>query len=236
MHRGYIKIWRKIEDSFLMSDPDALWLWIRLLLKANHKPKDFLFNGKVLTLNRGQLLTGRKSLVDKHKISESKVYRLLKTFESEHLIEQQKTNLYSIITIVCYDDYQSLEQVSEQPVNNQRTTSEQPVNTNNTFKNEKNDNITISEKSLVKKKPSDSALLAKFEEAWKMYPRKEGRADAIRHFKAQVTNAENWDLLLDGIDKYIKHIEINNVQPKFIKHGGTFFNQEWKDWGRRQDL
>lgn len=141
MHRGYIKIWRKIEDSFLMTDPDALWLWVRLLLKANYKPTEFIFNNKKIILDRGQLLTGRKSLVDKHRISESKVYRLLKTFENEHLIEQQKTNLYSIITIVSYNDYNQSEQQSEQPVNIQRTTSEQPVNTSKELiRTKKNDN------------------------------------------------------------------------------------------------
>lgn len=112
-----------------MYDPDAIWLWLRLLLKANHKETEFMFNGKKVVLSRGQLITGRKSLVDKHRISESKVFRLLKLFENEHLIEQQKTNRYSIITIVCYNQYQDIEQQIEQPVNNQRTTSEQPVNT-----------------------------------------------------------------------------------------------------------
>lgn len=151
MNRGYIKLWRKIEDSFLMYDPDAIWLWIRLLLKANHKETEFMFNGKKIVLKRGQFITGRKSLVDKHRISESKVFRLLKLFENEHLIEQQKTNRYSIISIVSYNQYNDNEHLSEQPVNNQRTTSEQPVNTSKELNNEKNDNISDTNKTRPKK-------------------------------------------------------------------------------------
>ncbi len=230
MHRGYIKIWRKIEDSFLMNDPDAIWLWIRLLLKANHKPTEFMFNSKIMTLNRGQVLTGRKSLVDKHKISESKVYRLLKTFENEHLIEQQKTNLYSIITIVCYDQYQSSEQLSEQPVNNKRTTSEQPVNTYNTLKNDKNIIIPADKQELMNQKKEN------FDYAWNLYPRKIGRKDALKHFMAQVNSEEEWNCLLKGIESYKSDIERLGTKEQYVKHGSSFFNNVWRDWGTKEDV
>lgn len=143
MHRGYIKLWRKIEDSFIMRDPDALWLWIKLLMKANHKDTEFMFNGSKVVLKRGQLITGRKALSNESTVSESKIFRLLKCFEIEHLIEQQKTNRYSIVSIVSYDDYQFNEHQNEQLVNNQRTTSEQPVNTSKELLSTKDPLINI---------------------------------------------------------------------------------------------
>lgn len=129
MHRGYIKLWRKIRDSFVWQDADCLKLFIHLIMEANHKDTEFLFNGKKTILKRGQLICGRKSLEAELKINESKIFRLLKLLKNEHLIEQQTFNLYSIVSIVSYDEYNTLEQQNEQPVNNQRTTSEQPVNT-----------------------------------------------------------------------------------------------------------
>lgn len=129
MIRGYVKIWRKIRDSFVWQDSDCLKLFLHLIMEANHKDTEFIFNNKKTTLLRGQLICGRHSLERDLGINESKIYRLLTLLENEHLIEQQKTNLYTIVSIVCYNDYQSNEQQIEQPVNNQRTSSEHPVNT-----------------------------------------------------------------------------------------------------------
>ena len=59
---------------------------------------------------------------------------MLKLFESEHQIEQQKTNKFTIITILSYDEYNKPEQQNEQQMNNKRTTNEQQMNTSKEFK------------------------------------------------------------------------------------------------------
>lgn len=116
-------------------------LWLHLILKANHKPKEFWFNGKNVRIKRGQFLTGRKVLSNETGINESKIERILNFFEkSEQQIEQQKTNRNRLITILSYNQYNLIKQQIEQPVNNNRTTSEQLVNTTNNEKNDKNEN------------------------------------------------------------------------------------------------
>ena len=120
---------------------DYIHLWIHILLKANHAPKEFWFNGENIMVNRGQFITGRKKLNDETGISESKIERILNFLEkNEQQIEQQKTNRNRLISILNYGRYQLSEQQIEQPVNNQRTTSEQPVNTNNNYNNKNNEN------------------------------------------------------------------------------------------------
>ena len=110
----------------------------------------FLFKGKRITLKRGQLITGRKSIAEKLKIDENKVQRILKTLENEHQIEQQSSNKNRLITIVSWDKYQQDEQQNEQQLNNNRTTIEQQVNTNKNVKNIKNDkNVTTISDSCV---------------------------------------------------------------------------------------
>lgn len=138
MNRGWIKLHRKIEDSFLFSNSKAMLLWIFLLISANHAEKEFLFNGKKMICKRGQILTGRDSISSKIKINRSSVDRLLKVFESEHLIEQHKTNRFRLITVINYDLYQSSEHLIEQQMSNKRATNEQQMSTNNNDKNEKN--------------------------------------------------------------------------------------------------
>lgn len=137
---GWIKIHRKIlENPIICKDSDYLAVWIYLLLNATHKEMPVLFKGKKIILQKGQLITGRKSIANQLKISESKIFRIINCFKSEHQIEQQVSNKNSVITILNWDKYQQLEQQNEAQMNNKRTTSEQQVNTNKNVKNVKND-------------------------------------------------------------------------------------------------
>jgi hypothetical protein len=132
MHRGYIKVWRKIEDSFFYKDSAYVHLWVHLLMKANHIRHEFIFNGKRMSCERGQCITGRHKLSQETGIEVNKVTRLLKMLKSEQQIEQQTNNRFSLITILKYEDYQGdNEQQNKQQVNNKRTASEQQMNTNN---------------------------------------------------------------------------------------------------------
>lgn len=144
MHRGYIKVWRKFQECFFYQDSEAVHLWLHLLLEANHKDKEFMFNGKRHVCPRGCFITGRKKLAQKTGINEYKVYRLLTTFENAQLIEQQKSNANSMITIANYNEHQDNEQQIAQPVHNGCTTDAQRMHTTNNVKNVKNEkNIVI---------------------------------------------------------------------------------------------
>lgn len=141
---GWIKLHRKtLDNPIITKDSDYLAVWIYILLNTTHKEYDVLFKGKRITLKKGQLLTGRKSISEKLKIDENKVQRILKTLENEHQIEQQSSNKNRLITIVSWDKYQQDEQQIKQQVNNKRTTTEQQVNTNKNVKNIKNDKNVI---------------------------------------------------------------------------------------------
>lgn len=141
---GWIKIHRKIKDKGYYKKSEYIHLWIHLLLEANRDAKEFMWNGSVMKLKSGQFITGRKSLSSETGINESKVERILKVFENEQQIEQQKTTKFRLITIKNWSDYQKIEQQIDQQVNNKRTTSEQQLNTNKNIENIKNkENITI---------------------------------------------------------------------------------------------
>lgn len=130
--QGWISLHRKILDNpVVCKDAEYLSVWIYLLLNATHKSIPAMFKGTKITLQEGQLITGRKTISDKLKVSESKVQRILKAFENEQQIEQQSSNKNRLISIKNWHLYQDAEQRIEQPVNNERTTDEQPVNTNN---------------------------------------------------------------------------------------------------------
>jgi len=145
---GWIRVHRKILDNpVVCKDADHFAIWNYLLLTATHKKYETYWKGHKITLKPGQLITGRSKIADRLNVHESKVQRVLKRFESEQQIEQQKSNQNRLISIVNWHEYQVTEQQNEQPVNNERTTSEQPVNTYKNVKNERMKEKNNSDKS-----------------------------------------------------------------------------------------
>lgn len=130
METGWIKLHRKLlKNPVVMKDADHLAVWVYLLLKATRVVHNSIFDGKNVLLKPGQLIIGRRVIGSDMGIHESKVQRILKCFESEDLFKQQTGNRSRLITILKWKDYQISEQVSEQQMNNSRTTDEQQPNT-----------------------------------------------------------------------------------------------------------
>jgi hypothetical protein len=141
---GWIKIHRSMLDKGWFVDSHAVHLWIYLLMKAVHKPKEHLWNGQIIMLQPGQFITGRIKVSQETGIQESKVERLLTLFTQLGQIEQQTTSTSRLISILNYDKYQEGEQrvnnkrtTAEQRANSGRTASEQPMNTKEELKNER---------------------------------------------------------------------------------------------------
>lgn len=131
---GWIKLYRSILGQPWYDDSHAVHLFIHLLISANHKGKQAIWDGSIIELQPGQLITGRKKLSAETGINESKVQRLLKKFEMYQQIEQQTNNVSRLISIVSWGVFQS----GEQQTNSKRTTSEQQVNNLRTlYKNER---------------------------------------------------------------------------------------------------
>ncbi len=78
MHRGYIRLWRKIEDNPLSKDPYFMALWSWILLLSNHQEKEWKIGYQKIPVKTGQFATSRASLSKKTGIHESKIERILK--------------------------------------------------------------------------------------------------------------------------------------------------------------
>ena len=139
---GWVKLYRcSLENPVVCKDSDFFAVWCYLLLNATHQPIDAIFKGERITLQEGQLITGRNSISEKFSINPSKVQRILKKLEIEHQIEQQTGNKNRLISIVKWDLYQQSEQQNEQQLNNNRTTTEQQLNTNKNKRTKEQKNI-----------------------------------------------------------------------------------------------
>ncbi|NCC59999.1 MAG: hypothetical protein EOM12_03480 [Verrucomicrobiae bacterium] len=139
---GWVKIHRTIQDNPICKKPEWAWLWVNLILDAAHEPHKFMWNGSNFIIERGQLVTSRKTLSRKCKLSESSVERCLKYLENGQQIEQQTFNTFRLISIVNYSIYQKREQQNEQQLDSNWTATGQQLDTYKNEKNEKNEKNT----------------------------------------------------------------------------------------------
>lgn len=119
MTEGYIKLYRSLSKKTWYKKSEYLHLWVHLLFKAAYSPKEVFQNGKIVKLNNGEFITGRKQLSLETGIKESTIERILNVFEIEQQIRQQTNSRNRVITILSWEQYQK----SEQQTDNKRTTN-----------------------------------------------------------------------------------------------------------------
>jgi len=144
--KGWISLHRKIQNCWFWDDKpyDRARAWIDLLLLANHEDKKICFDGKPLTIQRGQYLTSILKLSDRWGWSRNKTKRFLAVLEEEQMITTDRTNKRTVINIVNYGVYQDSVSTSEptdeptdgQQTDNRETTDEPQTIMNNNVNNE----------------------------------------------------------------------------------------------------
>ena len=179
MHDGWIRLYRKLQECWVWEDKepfDKRSAWIDLLLTANHADAKLLFNGELITVQRGQILTSVRKLSVKWKWSVNKVYRFLKLLESDKMLQKESNKDRTLLTIVNYSVYQGGEYTNGNSDgypdgNTNEYKSETPTDTPsehkqecNNDKNVKNVNNNMREKKPKKKYYDDPNLDSAFKE------------------------------------------------------------------------
>lgn len=164
MSDGWIKIYRKIQECWLWIDKepfDKRSAWVDLLLSANHADKKIFFNGRLITVGRGQILTSIRKLSEKWKWSYDKTLRYLKLLERDGMLQKESDKNRTLVTIVNYEVYQDapitnrtpISELSEHQQANEPNTCRTPTSERASdkqeckeYKNEKNvkNNYTVS--------------------------------------------------------------------------------------------
>lgn len=142
MAEGWISLHRKLQDNPLWYSESFTrgQAWVDLLLLANHEYGYFYKRGVKIEIQRGQVGMSELGLSERWKWSRSKVRKFLKELEKEQQIEQQKSNVTQVVTIINYDLYQKKEQQTIQQKDTKRTPKEHQKDTNNKKNNENNEN------------------------------------------------------------------------------------------------
>ena len=138
MHRGWIKIHRKVADNIFWNDKPFSkgQAWIDLLLLSNHK-KNFITvkNGKTIVIESGQCGYSQLALSGRWGWSRGKVNRYLCALNEHEMIQQNIVQNHTVTTILNYNQYQG--STINSTINS--TTNGQQTDTNKNDKNDKND-------------------------------------------------------------------------------------------------
>ena len=107
---GWIRLYRQIQKcSIWDSDEpyDMRSAWLYLLLNASYKDgKVITKKKKLVSVERGQLLTSIRDLATKWKWSKGKVSRFLEILESDGMVTIDKDRSRTLLTIVKYSVFQ----------------------------------------------------------------------------------------------------------------------------------
>ena len=142
-NQGWISIHRKIQECFLWVDKepfDRRSAWIDLLLLANHEEKKMLFDGKPISVNRGERVTSIRILADRWHWSRTKVTSFLNMLEMENMIVRKSDSKKTLLTIVNYGIYQDVESEKKPQKSHRKATEKPQKSTNNNDNNDNNDN------------------------------------------------------------------------------------------------
>lgn len=210
---GWIKLYRSIRSNWLWEDGNERYLkwWIDILLMVNHQPRKVLVNGEFVEIKTGERLTSTVKLSKRWGVSRNTVTKFLKLLEKDEMILASKSRQNgTTLKVLHYADYQGFE-------DKKRHQTEQRTEQRTEHKQELKE---------LKNKDHEN-----FEKLWKLYPKKEGnkkRAEKayLEAIKNGVTNKE----IQTGIVNYIKKIQVEGIERKYIAQGATwFFQNRWTD-------
>lgn len=103
---GYIKLYRSLLHSDIMTDPERLAVWVYILLRCQWQPGEAHRGAELIKLEPGSCLTSRRSLARDLNISESKAERCLTYLERSGRIRQKKGDMARIVVVNNWKSYQ----------------------------------------------------------------------------------------------------------------------------------
>jgi hypothetical protein len=97
-----------------------------------------------------------------------------------------------------------------------------PISISNTITNS---NSITNNSSITNKE-----LEEEFNTIWNIYPRKQGKANALKSYMKSRKKGVTKETIYNGLQNYIKYIKNEKTPSQYIKQGSTWFNQEcWND-------
>ena len=97
-----------------------------------------------------------------------------------------------------------------------------------------NNNIRASDNAqaqIPKELTQKQIIEIEFEKLWALYPRKQGKKSALRHYKAwrKADKTHTYELMLSKLTNYLKYRKIKGISLEFTPYGSTWFYSHYDD-------
>lgn len=225
---GWIKLHRKLLDSPIFQNEKLFKVFAYCLMKASHKEHTQLVGRRVVHLQKGQFVFGRKRASEELRLKESTVRDYVKLLEKLGTIDIKSDNKFSVITVVNWAIYQNDEEISDSKndkksttnqhqMDNKSTSNQQQINTNKNVKNVENDKNVKNEKNVV--------VGDDFATIYNLYQ------ENIEQIPSPITTEK----LTQDMDHYGKELVAYAIRKAALNnsHNYKFIDYLLKDWRKR---
>lgn len=225
---GWIKLHRKLLDSPIFQNEKLFKVFAYCLMKASHKEHMQLVGRRVVHLQKGQFVFGRKRASEELRLKESTVRDYVKLLEKLGTIDIKSDNKFSVITVVNWAIYQNDEKISDSKNDNKSTSNQHQmdskstsnqhqINTNKNVKNVENDKNEKNEKNVV--------VGDDFASIYNLYQ------ENIEQVPSPITTEK----LTQDIDHYGKELVAYAIKKAALNnsHNYKFIDYLLKDWRKR---
>jgi hypothetical protein len=106
MDKSWIKLYRKMQDHWVYKNPNYTNIWLAILWGTNWKQSKVLVHGKLVIVERGEILTSIRTLAQQSHTSEKSVRNFLKHAEVDAMILPKKGTATTHFIVLNYNDLQ----------------------------------------------------------------------------------------------------------------------------------
>lgn len=139
--KGYIKLYRSIEEHWISCNPYYYMAFNRLLFRVNHSKNTELIEGEIIDCDRGQSLYSLNSWSDifNKKLSKrwwtiQKVRTFFKLLEKDNMIVIEGLRKTTRVTICNYDSYQNSQHTDNTEITQSQHTDNTEITTTKDIK------------------------------------------------------------------------------------------------------
>lgn len=233
MDRGYIAIWRKIQDHAFYKEKrqySKFEAWVDMLMEAQHceTEKDVVIKMRVFKSGYGESLKSIRTWGSRWGWGEAKVKRFFDLLVKMNQIRYKNETVTTRITILNYSSYDPKRNSYETRPKRDRNGTETGPKTDKNGKKEKNGKNDI----LSDSHESDQNVKGDYPESflkfWEAYPKREGIGAAYKAYQKIKAPRPTLKTILDSIEIHKKTNKWQNKQ--YIPLASTFLNQRrWED-------
>lgn len=246
MNRGYIALWRKIQDSQIWQERRKFskaeaWIDILMNVRWSNEPEQVIIGNRILTCGYGESLRSLDTWAKRWGWSTAKVHRVFGLMAGLSMIRVKNETVTTRITVLNYSRYNVMRNDDETQMKRKRNASETQMKTEEESKEGKelkhkilsaSDDAVIenSEEAENQTEPNGQKYSEEFKKAWKNHGTNKGsKYDAFKKWKQLKRDhvLPSLGIILNAQDRQKKS---KAWKDGYIPHLVTWLNgRRWED-------